>query len=209
MRLLRFFLALVSGLFLVDLAVDVACAAGPPAHPSPATPTGRPGDWISDNDYPTTALRSNTSGVVRFALTIDATGTPSGCEITATSNDAELDQATCDLLLKRARFKPATDATGKPARGRFSSSVRWQIPKTLVAVPQPFKLTASFDILPDGKRANCIESSEGSPPKEVAQNPGSLCGIHGKEFEPPTDASGRPVKKHLEVVVITTVADVP
>ena len=38
------------------------------------------------------------------------TGTPSGCQVTVSSGDADLDSPTCSLFQKRAEFKPATES---------------------------------------------------------------------------------------------------
>jgi protein TonB len=96
-----------------------------PVPPAPLRPIGRSADWATDNDYPTRALQLNEAGVAGFKLTVDQTGTPIACEITATTNSAQLDQTTCDLMMQRARFLPATDAAGKPITAFWLSSVRW------------------------------------------------------------------------------------
>jgi protein TonB len=41
----------------------------------------------------------------------------SGCEITASSGNAELDAATCKYATSRARFAPAKDGEGQPTSG--------------------------------------------------------------------------------------------
>jgi protein TonB len=104
----------------------------PPAKPCNAKPLaakGRPGDWASDNDYPTRALQLGQEGVTRFRLTVGADGRVSSCDITGTSGSPELDKTTCDLMRRRARFTPAADCDGNPTAGAYPSSVRWQIPK--------------------------------------------------------------------------------
>ena len=42
---------------------------------------------------------------------------------------SDLDDATCKLVTRRARFKPATDGEGNPTTGSYSNAVRWQIPR--------------------------------------------------------------------------------
>ncbi|MBC7492308.1 MAG: energy transducer TonB, partial [Novosphingobium sp.] len=49
--------------------------------------------------------------------------------VTRSSGSEELDQATCPMIQKRARFKPAADDNGNPREGSYSSSVAWRIPK--------------------------------------------------------------------------------
>jgi protein TonB len=107
----------------------------PPSPPPPrftpkgATPKGRPGDWASDNDYPTRALQLGQEGITGFRLTLGNDGKVTNCEITKSSGSPELDKTTCDLMRRRARFTPATDGDGNPTSGSYVSSVRWQIPK--------------------------------------------------------------------------------
>ena len=107
----------------------------PPAPPPPhftakaAVPKGRPGDWASDNDYPSRALQLSQEGTTGFHLSLGSDGKVTSCEITKSSGSPELDKTTCDLMRRRARFTPAMDGDGNPATGNYSSSVRWQIPK--------------------------------------------------------------------------------
>ena len=96
--------------------------------PRGATPLGSPGRWVSSDDYPASELRLEHEGVTRFRVTVGADGRVRNCEVTASSGFAELDRATCANVSKRARFKPATDATGAVDGGSYSSAVTWEIP---------------------------------------------------------------------------------
>lgn len=105
----------------------------PPPRPSLVTPRapkplGRPGDWVTEADYPTNSIRLGHAGVVGFALAVSAAGRATGCEVTRSSGFAELDALTCTLMLRRSRFQPATDEQGAVTAGRYASAVRWQIP---------------------------------------------------------------------------------
>ena len=108
-------------------------AAPPPPAPrftaKPGVPKGNPGDWVTPEDYPSKALRENRTGTTGFRLTYDASGRPTGCEITSPSGSEDLDQATCTYAQRRARFKPGTDGDGNPAGGSYTSRVKWVIPK--------------------------------------------------------------------------------
>lgn len=94
-----------------------------------AMPIGNPGYWIGTNDYPTRALREEQEGTSRFRLTVDQDGRVSECTITQSSGFMDLDEATCANVRRRARFRPATDDTGAPVVGYYSSAVRWNIPR--------------------------------------------------------------------------------
>ena len=101
-----------------------------PALPDPiiATPFGNPASWILESDYRSRWIREGLSGTASFTLEIDTRGRVSDCTITRSTGHAVLDGATCRLLSRRARFKPARDAQGDKVAGRYSSSVAWEIP---------------------------------------------------------------------------------
>ena len=94
----------------------------------PPRPMGSPGQWISDADYPAPDLRMGHAGRVGFTLEVSASGRVTGCTVTASSGYPSLDQATCNLLTRRARFQPGADGTGQPSAGTYAGAVRWQIP---------------------------------------------------------------------------------
>ena len=96
--------------------------------PRAASPLGSPGKWATTSDYPAAALREQREGVARFRVTIGPDGRVRNCEITASSGSPDLDRATCANVAKRARFKPATDASGATVSGSYASAVKWQIP---------------------------------------------------------------------------------
>ena len=93
-----------------------------------AHPKGRPGDWVTPNDYPSQDLREGNQGTVGFRLDISAQGRVTGCSITRSSGFSRIDAATCAKLSSRARFEPAVDETGTNVPGSFASTVRWTIP---------------------------------------------------------------------------------
>lgn len=96
--------------------------------PRSPQPRGRPGDWVTANDYPARDLRVGNQGITGFRLSIDAGGRVIACAITRSSGFASLDAAACDKLSRRARFDPASDETGARVTGTYASAVRWTIP---------------------------------------------------------------------------------
>lgn len=80
-------------------------------------------DWITEKDF---SKAHDTQGIVRYSLSIDATGAVTNCTIVATSGSAKLDELTCKLITDRARFDPARDSLGHAAKGSFQSSVNWR-----------------------------------------------------------------------------------
>ncbi|AOF99791.1 MAG: energy transducer TonB [Blastomonas sp.] len=112
--------------------------APPPAPPAPppapskasgASPRGNPGSWATPNDYPARALREERAGTTRFRVSIGPDGRVTDCQITGSSGHADLDEATCKNVTRRARFKPALDAAGNAISDTYSNAVRWEIPK--------------------------------------------------------------------------------
>jgi protein TonB len=96
--------------------------------PRQARPRGTPGAWISPNDYPAQDLREGNSGVTGFNVVIGRDGHPQGCTIIASSGYPRLDAATCQAILRRATFTPATDDTGVAVAGDYQGKVHWTIP---------------------------------------------------------------------------------
>ena len=117
----------------VDIKKDEPKKEPPPPQPKftpkSAQPKGNPGNWATTNDYPTRALREEREGVTGFRVTVGTDGRATGCDVTSSSGSADLDQATCSNVMRRARFTPATDGEGNPTTGSYSSRVRWVVPK--------------------------------------------------------------------------------
>lgn len=116
------------------LALLLAAAADSANAPPRLLPT--PGGLIQRSDYPALAMIDDISGTTAFALAVDAAGRPAGCRVTASSGSALLDDTACKLLLRRARFAPAT-ANGKLVAGEWKSRVRWELPAAPYAMIDP------------------------------------------------------------------------
>ena len=80
------------------------------------------------DDYPQAALRRNEQGTVAFKLFIDRRGRVERCDIEKSSGSAALDQATCTILQRRARFKPARGADDQRVTDVTAGRIRWQLP---------------------------------------------------------------------------------
>lgn len=80
-------------------------------------------------NYPPHAFRANRQGTAFYRVTINTDGEPTSCIITQSSGTREIDQATCDFVLKRAHFKPALDAQGRPVEAIYSNKMIWSIPR--------------------------------------------------------------------------------
>jgi protein TonB len=80
---------------------------------------------ISDSDYPRSASRVRASGTVIARLTIAPDGRVSACAITRSSNNADLDEATCRLIQKRFRYAPARDREGRAVPDTLGWKQEW------------------------------------------------------------------------------------
>jgi TonB family protein len=81
--------------------------------------------YVSDDDYPASALKRGEQGRVAFSLAIGADGRVADCRITRSSGSSALDNATCRIMRSRARFTPARNALGHPAPGTHDGELRW------------------------------------------------------------------------------------
>ncbi|WP_162527089.1 energy transducer TonB [Sphingomonas solaris] len=103
----------------------------PPATTSRASGARARGDragWITTDDYPARALRNGEEGSVGISLRIGADGRVSDCAVTASSGSPQLDEATCRLYQRRARFTPAQDEEGRVIATTYLDRIRWTIP---------------------------------------------------------------------------------
>ena len=89
-----------------------------------ARPSSSPSNWVAGYD----PALPHVAGVVEYQLAIDPRGRPTSCTIKRSSGVPKLDEATCNSLIRRARFKPATNAEAEPVAGQWSGRVRWTVP---------------------------------------------------------------------------------
>lgn len=101
-------------------------AQNPPNGPvKPLRTVGSPQNWVALTDYPSEALEQRAFGRVHFRLDVDINGRAVACHVLNTSGFWLLDNKTCTIMLRQARFKPAEDGSGKPIPARFTSSFFW------------------------------------------------------------------------------------
>lgn len=101
----------------------------PSFTPRLARPKGNTANWVSTSAYPTSDLRGEHEGSLRYRLSIDVAGKVDNCTVVATSGFAGLDQAACAELMRHAKFDAATDDTGARAPGSFTGTVTWRLPR--------------------------------------------------------------------------------
>jgi protein TonB len=87
-----------------------------------------PARYVTPLDYPAALQGSGAQGPVGVVLTVNAQGKVAGCAVTRSSGWTALDQATCNLLARRARYTPARDSNGNPATGTIDQEIDWKLP---------------------------------------------------------------------------------
>ena len=80
---------------------------------------------FTSRDYTRIAGRSQLRGTVYVRYTVQPTGRVSGCTVTRSSGHPELDEATCEIIEDRFRYRPARDPEGKPVAETRSSNFSW------------------------------------------------------------------------------------
>ena len=105
-----------------------APVAAPPRVSQAAKAKGNLPALFSTDDYPPSAIRSEEQGTTAVRLSIGADGRVSDCSITSSSGSSSLDNATCSILRRRARFTPAKDQNGQPTSDSTSTRIKWVLP---------------------------------------------------------------------------------
>ena len=83
---------------------------------------------FSADDYPADAQRNGEEGTVQAELAVDPRGRVSRCLIIRSSGHSSLDKATCNILERRARFRPARDRNGDAVGDRvITPPVVWRL----------------------------------------------------------------------------------
>jgi TonB family protein len=95
-----------------------------PAEPSDAGPS----IWFPQNSYPIDARRAHAQGRVLLRFKVDATGAVSDCGFAMSSGSKMLDDGSCRVLMKRAKYRPAIDIDGAPIASTMIVAVTWVIP---------------------------------------------------------------------------------
>ncbi len=83
---------------------------------------------LFNEDYPRRAMRAGAEGTVSVLFTVGTDGRVDGCRVTRSSGNADLDSTTCRLIEQRFRYKPATDAEGKPVPELMTKTYDWLLP---------------------------------------------------------------------------------
>jgi protein TonB len=108
---------------LLALLAQIALAQNPLAV---AHPEALPLPVFYAADYPFEARRHGWEGTVIADLTIGTRGVVGKCDVVKSSGYKVLDDTTCNILVKRARFRPARDKDGNSVADVVRTpEIRW------------------------------------------------------------------------------------
>lgn len=83
---------------------------------------------FTGQDYPSEASAKGQEGTAQYLLMIDEKGSVIGCDVTRRSGVPVLDAMGCAVMQERAKFAPALDAQGKPARDMYTTPpISWRL----------------------------------------------------------------------------------
>jgi TonB family protein len=122
-----------ASIILTSLALAAAAQAGTASPPVPVVPLH---SLIVADDYPVEALRNKEQGSVRFRLQVSSDGRVTQCSILQSSGSPSLDQTSCQILVRRARFTPAKDEAGRAVAGSVENNIRWSLGEETPAMPR-------------------------------------------------------------------------
>jgi hypothetical protein len=79
------------------------------------------------NDFPAYLQKAGASRTVYTRTTVRPDGTVQGCVAEGKSGEPKLDAYTCGLIVRRAKFSPASWTDGSPAYGIIRAPVNWVV----------------------------------------------------------------------------------
>ena len=87
------------------------------------------GPWMTVDDYPIESIKDDEQGYVTVEFTIGTDGKLADCRVVRPSGYRRLDVIPCNILTRRARFKPAIDVHGQRRPTRGTTSMLFWLPE--------------------------------------------------------------------------------
>ncbi len=116
----------------IPVMAIIMLAAATPATKKPV-PRGTPSYlWVTTDDLPAKVLNRGEMVITEYRMMILETGRVGNCEIVQSSGYPILDEKTCTLLVRRARFKKWKQSAEQPIDNVYTGRVRWADPDTLM-----------------------------------------------------------------------------
>jgi TonB family protein len=149
------------------------------AEIAPVVSSPRP--LVTSDDYPQSALNRREEGSAAIQVLINPDGRVENCTILISTHHKDLDDASCDLVKRRAQFTPAT-ADGTRVYALSRTVITWsldtvksaelgpeaelQINRAPAGVHLPLQFSVSFLRTPDGSIGGCrISDHSASTPQ--------------------------------------------
>lgn len=133
---------------MFDLLVLLATVISQDLNPAPNGEIGvhqtKNGAFVF-RKYPPRAKAAGEQGDVTFRAEYDKKGSILSCEVTKSSGFKRLDEETCEIIVKHARFKPELLNAGKRVDGVQLGIVEWRIPGAPAPVAELAAKQAAFD----------------------------------------------------------------
>jgi TonB family protein len=83
--------------------------------------------------YPPRAKAAGEQGRVGFRVLLDGEGSLTSCKVTQSSGYERLDNETCELIVRYARFAPVLDPSGRGVVAVQNGFVNWRLPTSMVS----------------------------------------------------------------------------
>jgi hypothetical protein len=94
--------------------------------------------WATADDVPIRMIPEGPNFTVGFRIVVDPSGKAQQCRIDFSSGINALDSYTCKLVMRRARFRAATDIAGVQTYGVYQSYLAWWIGESDSPPSAPF-----------------------------------------------------------------------
>lgn len=96
--------------------------------PSLANGNASPAQWITTDDYPSSAVGAGIQGTSTIVWTIRTDGKVGDCRVVQSSGSKALDDASCSAISKRGRYQPPLGVDGKPQVRHAMRKIVWRLP---------------------------------------------------------------------------------
>ena len=117
--------SVIRPVLLALIALAAPAAARAQTAPVPLSPE----TWPRNTEWLCDWHACDEGGSVRFALAVTPEGRVRTCEILESSGNMRLDENTCRLLIRYARFAPARAKRGRAVAGRYVQWMHWKVPE--------------------------------------------------------------------------------
>nr|WP_294850909.1 energy transducer TonB [uncultured Sphingomonas sp.] len=96
--------------------------------------------------YPQRALAAREEGSVLFKVKLDDGGHATECFVTGSSGHKLLDDETCDLILRYAKFNAMQDQNGAKIAPYLEGAVNWKLPTTVALTGTAIPVAEANDL---------------------------------------------------------------